>query len=143
MLQPFDFLDPISRAASVPVYSPWRSYLGYGTVGGVVDDPVAGATKAAEIVLRVARGARPEDIPADRVPKIPTFDARQLTRWGISEARLPAGSVVLFREPTLWTRYRSYIIGIGAVLATQTLLIGGLLVQRARRRRVESRAARE
>ena len=138
VLQPLDFLDPISRVASVPVYSPWRSYLGTGTVGGVVDDPVAGATKTAEIVLRVAQGARPEDIPPDYVPKIPTFDARQLSRWGISEARLPAGSVVLFREPTFWTRYRPYIIGTGGVLAIQTLLIAALLVQRARRRRVEA-----
>ncbi len=138
VLQPFDFLEPISRAASVPVYSPWRSYLGSGTVGGAVDDPVAGATKAAEIVLRVARGARPGEIPPDRVPKIPTFDARQLARWGISENKLPAGSVVLFREPTFWARYRGYIIGTGVVLAIQTLLIAGLLVQRARRRQVEA-----
>jgi PAS domain S-box-containing protein len=138
VLQPYDFLDPVSRAAQVPVYSPWRSYVGSGTVGGVVDDPVAGATKAAEIVLRVARGARPEDIPPDRVPKIPTFDARQLSRWGISEASLPADSVVLFREPTLWTRYRPYIIGTGVVLTIQTMLIAGLLVQRAQRRRVEA-----
>ena len=138
VLQPFDFLDPIARAASVPVYSPWRSYLGSGTVGGVVDDPVAGATKAAEIVLRVARGARPGEIPPDRVPKIPTFDARQLARWGVSEDTLPAGSVVLFREPTFWARYRRYIIGTGVVLAIQTLLIAGLLVQRARRRQVEA-----
>jgi two-component system sensor kinase FixL len=137
-LQPFDFLDPISRAASVPIYAPWRSHVGSGSVGGIVDNPVAGATKAAQLVLRVARGARPEDVPLERVPKSPLFDARQLTRFGISESRLPAGSVVLFREPTIWTRYRSYIIGTGVVVALQTLLIAGLLVQRARRRRVEA-----
>jgi PAS domain S-box-containing protein len=137
-LQPFDFLDSVSRAASVPVYAPWRSHIGAGSVGGLVDDPVAGATKAAEIVVRVALGGHPEDIPPDYVPRIPTFDARQLARWGISEASLPAGSVVLFREPTLWTRYQNYIIGVGAVLVTQTLLIAGLLFQRARRRRVEA-----
>jgi PAS domain S-box-containing protein len=138
VLQPFDFLDPISRAATVPIYSPWRSYLGSGTVGGLVDDPVAGATKAAEIVLRVARGARPGEIPPDRVPKTPLFDARQLARWGITEDKLPAGNVVLFREPTFWARYRGYIIGTGVVVAIQTLLIAGLLVQRARRRQVEA-----
>ena len=138
VLQPFDFLDPVSRAAPVPVYSPWRSYVGSGTVGGIVDDPLAGATKAAEIVLRVARGARPEDIPPERVPKTPMFDARQLARWGISENKLPAGSVVVFREPTLWTRYRPYIIGTGVVVVVQTMLIAALLVQRAQRRRVEA-----
>lgn len=138
LLQPFDFLAPISVAATVPIYAPWRSYVGSGNVGGIVDDPIAGATKAAQIVLRVARGARPEDVPTDRVPTSPLFDARQLTRFGISESSLPAGSVVLFREPTLWTRYRSYIIATGVLLALQTLLIAGLLVQRARRRRIEA-----
>ena len=138
VLQQIDFLDLISRAASVPVYSPWRSLIGFGTTGGVVDDPVAGATRTAQIVLRVARGARAEDIPVDHIPKVPTFDARQLARWGISEDRLPAGSVVLFREPTLWSQYRHYIIGTGVLVVLQTLLISGLLVQRARRRRVEN-----
>lgn len=107
VMEQADYLDLVSRAASVPVYGPWRSLLGNGSVGGVVDDVEAGATKAAEIVLRVARGTRPEDIPPDRTSRVPTFDARQLNRWGISEDRLPAGSVVLFREPTIWSEYRN------------------------------------
>jgi two-component system, LuxR family, sensor kinase FixL len=138
VLRQADYLDLVSRSAPVPVYGPWRSLLGYGSVGGVVDDLEAGATKAADIVLRVAMGTRPQDIPPDRTPRIPTFDARQLTRWGIREARLPQGSVVLFREPTIWRQYRQYIVGTGVVLGVQTLLIAGLLVQRARRRRVEN-----
>jgi PAS domain S-box-containing protein len=137
VLAPGDFLELVSRSASAPVYSPWKSLLGHGTTGGIVDDPEAGATKAAEMVLRIARGARPQDIPAVHVPTTPTFDARQLARWGISEAELPAGSVVLFREPTVWSQYRSYIIATAAALAAQTILIAALLVQRARRRRVE------
>src|SRR5262249_26241654 len=50
---------------------------------------------------------------------------------------LPPGSVVLFREPTLWSQYRNYVMGTGFVLAAQTLLIYTLLLQRARRRRME------
>jgi PAS domain S-box-containing protein len=138
VLQQSDFLDLVSRAAPVPVYGPFRSLLGYGIVGGVLDDPEAGATKAAEIVLRVAEGARPQDIPPDRTPRVPTFDSRQLVRWGIDEDRLPPGSVVLFREPTIWSEYRSYIIATAVVLGVQTMLIGGLLVQRTRRRRAEN-----
>jgi two-component system sensor kinase FixL len=137
-LQQADYVDLVSRSASVPVYGPWRSLVGNGSTGGVVDDPVAGATKAAEIVVRIARGARPQDIPAARVPKVPTFDSRQLKRWGISEAKLPPGSVVLFREPTLWSEYRRYLLATGVVFAVQTLLIAGLLVQRSKRRRVEN-----
>ena len=137
VLQQSDYVDLVSRSAHVPLYGPWRSLLGYGSVGGVVDDREAGAAKAAAIVLRVARGARPQDVPPDHTPRIPSFDARQLKRWGISESRLPAGSVVLFREPTIWNEYRSYIVWTGVVLVVQSMLIGGLLVQRVRRRRAE------
>ncbi len=138
VLYPTDFLDLISRSASVPVYSPWRSHLGFGSVGGDVDDVAAGATTAAEILLRVARGTPPQDIPYADLPKIPTFDARQLARWGISDDRLPEGSVVLFRQPSIWHEYRGYIATALLVLLAQTALIGGLLVQRARRRRAEA-----
>ena len=34
-------------------------------------------------------------------------DWRQLQRWGISEARVPAGAVVRFREPSVWDRYQA------------------------------------
>jgi PAS domain S-box-containing protein len=137
-LAPGDVLDAVSRAAPVPVYCAWRSLLGNGSVGGIVDDPVAGARKAAEIAVRVARGARPQDIPTDSTPRVPTFDARQLARWGIPERALPAGSVVLFKEPTLWSEYKHYVIGAAVALALQTLMIGMLLAQRSRRRRVEA-----
>jgi signal transduction histidine kinase len=137
-MEPGDVLQAISRASTAPVYCPYRSLLGYGSIGGVVDDPVVGARKAAAIAARVARGARPEDVPIDFTPRVPMFDARQLARWGISESRLPSGSVILFREPTIWNEYRYYVIGTLALVAFQALLIGRLLVQRTRRRSAEA-----
>ena len=67
----------------------------------------------------------------------PQFDWRELQRWGISEARLPAGSVVLFRQPSVWVQYRSYIVGAALLVVLQSALIAGLVVQRTRRRRTE------
>jgi len=64
-------------------------------------------------------------------------DWRQLQRWGISRSRVPAGTLILFREPGVWGRYRTYIIGVLVLLLTQSALITGLLVQVARRRRAE------
>jgi formate hydrogenlyase transcriptional activator len=58
------------------------------------------------------------------------FDWRQLERWGIDETKLPAGSAVLFREKTLWSEHRGKVLGGIAVLLTQALLIGTLLVER-------------
>ena len=64
-------------------------------------------------------------------------DWRQLRRWGIDEARVPAGTVIRFREPTVWDRYRGYILAALALLMVQSGLIAGLLIQRARRRHAE------
>ena len=69
------------------------------------------------------------------------FDDRQLKRWGIDRRLLPPGSAVLFHEPSLWERYRGYVIGVVSVVLIQGGLIGALLVQRAQRRRAQQRLA--
>jgi hypothetical protein len=33
-----------------------------------------------------------------------------MQRWGLNERNLPAGSIVLNREPTFWEGYRRYIV---------------------------------
>jgi len=70
------------------------------------------------------------------------FDWRQLRRWGIDESRLPAGSIVRFREVSVWEQYRIYILAATIALGLQSALITGLMIQGARRRRTE-RALRE
>jgi len=64
-----------------------------------------------------------------------------MQRWGISEARLPPGSTILFREPTAWEKYRWQMVLLAIVLLAQTALIAGLLNERRRRlvAEVESR----
>jgi PAS domain S-box-containing protein len=65
------------------------------------------------------------------------FDARQLNRWGISERRLPSGSVVRFREPTLWSEHKWSIAGVAGLVLVQGLLIGALVAERRRRQRAQ------
>jgi signal transduction histidine kinase len=67
----------------------------------------------------------------------PTYDWRELRRWQISESRLPPGSVVLFRQPTAWQRYRWHVVGALAIIVAQAMLILALLFQRRRRQRAE------
>jgi len=71
------------------------------------------------------------------------FDARQLTRWGIPEERLPAGSQVRFRGPNIWRDHAGLIVGGIAFLLVQSALIGGLLVERRRRLRAELESRRQ
>jgi C4-dicarboxylate-specific signal transduction histidine kinase len=63
-----------------------------------------------------------------------------LQRWGISESRLPSGSKVYFRDPTLWEQYQWQIMLIASVVLMQATLIVWLLYEYRRRRIAEAQA---
>ena len=50
---------------------------------------------------------------------------------------MPQGTRVLFKEPSVWDRYKVYILGAAACCWRRSLLIAGLLLQRRRRRQAE------
>jgi signal transduction histidine kinase len=132
-------LDQVAAVANVPTYV-WLDTSGrHGSVGGSVLSVERLAGAFANVALRVLNGESPESIPVREIDaNVAQFDWRQLRRWGISESRLPAGSLIRFREPSLWDQYKFYAVGATSVLVLQTALIAGLLVQRTRRRRVEA-----
>src|SRR5262249_22218436 len=98
-------------------------------------------TRAAEISLKIANGTRARDIAVENAPTVPMFDWRQLQRWGISENKLPPGSIIRFKELTFWQQYKWRIIGVVSVILFQALLIAGLLVERDRRWRATRQLA--
>jgi len=75
--------------------------------------------------------------PVELIANMFVADWRQLRRWGLSEARLPQGTEVVFREPTLWQRYRMVVLLTLAVIGAESLLIGSLLAERRRRKRAQ------
>jgi signal transduction histidine kinase len=135
-----DYLDRISAVANAPTYSWVDSAMGHGVVGGSLRSLEAQIEAVAVLALRVLSGE-----PANRIPiqlaslNVRQVDWRQLRRWGISENRVPPGATLLFREPTVWERYRRYIVGGSAVLLIQAVLIVGLLAERRMRRLGEVR----
>jgi signal transduction histidine kinase len=62
---------------------------------------------------------------------------RQLRRWGIREDRLPPGTIVRDKEPSIWDLYKWHIIGVVSLCIIEAVLIAGLLIHRAQRRRAE------
>jgi signal transduction histidine kinase len=137
---PLDYLERIAAVANAPVYCWVNSAMDRGIVGGSLKDQVAQMRALGELALRVLRGKRPDDIPvSSRDLNVSQVDWRQLQRWGIREARVPAGTLIRFREPSVWQRYRAYILGSVAIVLAQTSLIAGLLVQMKRRRQAEAR----
>ena len=133
----------IADAANRPLFGLFRHYFGCGVIGGPLTDfNEVGRLIARQSLKRLATGAVPTvAIPvASYAPLV--FDARQLTRWGIPENQLPAGSTVLFRPPSLWRDYRREVIGALAVGALQTVLIVVILLER-RRRTLAQRALKD
>ena len=135
---PHDVAERVAAAANAPVYGFVDQFLGRGIVGGHLYSLDAHGEEAANLALRILAGTAPAQLPLVEPRASRTmFDWRQLQRWGLSERDLPAGAIVRFREPSLWSEYRLYVIGAVTLFALQALMIGSLLLQRARRRRAE------
>lgn len=127
-------LAQIAQKANVPIYSFKDTDMGKGVLGGMVLSYDKMFELTVPVALRVLQGEKPEAIPVTEIfPSVNLFDWRQLQRFGLSEATLPAGSLVQFREPTLWEHYKWRITGAFAVILLQALLIGILLLERNRR----------
>jgi C4-dicarboxylate-specific signal transduction histidine kinase len=95
------------------------------------------------LALRVLRGESADSIPtASPDLSVSQVDWRQLRRWGISESRLPAGTIVRFRGPSLWRDFRREVLIGLAGLAIQSFLILGLLYHRRARQRAEVESRR-
>ena len=137
---PHEALVLLSNVSRVPIYAVTPNMLGRGAVGGRFLDFASHGVTAAQLALRILSGERlgPSDIVEADNPYL--FDWHQLRRWGIDESRLPAGSVVRFREASVWDLYKSHIIAAVVLIVTQSALIAMLLVQRARRQRAEDQA---
>jgi len=126
-------LAAVTRASAAPVYGIYDSQLGHGIVGGRLLPVSAMAAEASGAALRLLAGEPARDIavaPTGLGP--PTFDSRELVRFGIAEDQLPPGSIVLFREPTMWARHRGAILAALALLLAQSALIAWLYASRRR-----------
>ena len=128
----------LRQSANAPVFGYFASALGNGIVGGRLYQDAELGVQTGRAAALLLRGAKPAWAPRLLIGEpTPTYDSRELRRWGISEARLPAGSVVLFRQPTTWQRQWRWITAVAAFLLLQTGLIAVLLVNRAKRREAE------
>jgi len=139
-----DALQQLRAVANAPINGLYQNQLGLGLVGGRLYQAEEEGAEAARVAIRVLRGEPISKFP----PRIigteqhPRYDWRELQRWRIPEARLPAGSIVEFRQPAVWERYRWWIAGAVAIGLLQAGLIVQLGSNLVKRRRVE-RALRE
>ncbi len=133
-----EVVPDLAAVANRPMFTTHDSLLGLGVVGGSLTDYGMIGRQTGQFPAELLAGAPLPEAPvkATGVNRL-LFDWRELQRWGIDERRLPAGSRVRYRSPSVWDQYRwPIIIGLSLVVA-QGVLIAALLVQRAKRARVQ------
>jgi PAS domain S-box-containing protein len=132
----------VAGAANAPVFSFFDVFLNHGEVGGYLSNLGEQGKVAGGIALRILKGEKPQDIPMAKGVNTYMFDWRAIKRWGLKETEIPAGSIVINRQYTIWQLYKWYVVGGICLIILQALMIFGLLWQRAERLKSE-KAVRE
>ena len=131
-------LERLHAVANAPIFSYDESFFGNGIVGGPLLTVADTSRLTATVAVRILKGEKAGDIKVSPVEfSPPRFDWGQMQRWGISEKNLPPGSEILFRDPTVWERYRAHIFTVAAAILIQAALIFWLLYEHWRRQRAE------
>lgn len=135
---PQEAITEIAEVANRPIVVDVDDRIGRGGTGGYVVRPELMGQEAGALVRRVLAGEDASTIPmAASNTFAPMWDWNQLQRWGVSEARLPAGSQMRFRAPTMVEQYFWRIALIGLAFVLQSVLIVALISEDRRRRRAE------
>ncbi len=105
-------LKRLHAVANAPIFSYTDAFFGQEIVGGPHVPVLEAGRQVAAVAVRILSGENPATI---KVPPVgmgtPKFDWREMQRWGISESRLPSGSEIYFRSPTMWEQHRYSMLG--------------------------------
>ena len=141
-ITPQEVVSQLAEASAVPVFGLYDTPIGSGVLGGVMAPVEEQGKKAGSIAAQILNGKSPAEFSFSGTGDNPTlFDSLQLQRWNINDSQLPDDAQIMFRQQTLWGRYSYYFLVVMVALVFQTLLIGGLWVNRKQRIRAESALA--
>ena len=135
---PREVLHAISTASPAPVYGLFETYVGFGIAAGNMEFYEDRGRLVGQLVRDAIAGRPPA--PGRAVSSVPSrcvADARALQRWSLDVRRLPEGCDIRFADHPYWREHFRELVAILAVVVTQSLLIGALLIQRRRRHAAE------
>jgi PAS domain S-box-containing protein len=126
-------------AGEVPTYCVFSAFcMGRGAIGAFYSENAEQTAQTAYLVSRLFEGEKAENIPVLHDSGAhPVVDWRELGRWNIAERAVPAGSLVLFRQPSPWQRVQNYVLGGAALLIIEGFLIFYLLRQTSNKKKAE------
>jgi PAS domain S-box-containing protein len=136
--RPVDVLESLRAVSPAPIYGLASSNLGHGIVGGSLLDLERHGRDMGLQAARLMAGDRPGPVTT---PSLMAMDWREMQRFGIDQAALPAGLLIANRQLSFWERdRRGFAIG-ALVVSVETALIVAL-VRVVRRRRDAQRLLR-
>ncbi|MBI4798063.1 MAG: PAS domain S-box protein [Desulfarculus sp.] len=136
---PRDAAIALTRRANAPVFGVYDEITPLLVGGSMISYGAEGA-RAAKMALDILAGKTPLNEPLTTAPILtaPSFNWRQLERWGVSGRALPPGSIVINRPPSIWDDYQEEVVGGVMLFLLQAGMILALLAMRRRSRRAEA-----
>jgi len=119
-------LPMITAASNGPDFGMADTYIGHGIVGGYVRTSGKQGNITAQIVSELLEGKQAQELPIETLPGEYMFDWKELQKWHIPESSLPSGSVILFREPSLWERTKWAWVSAFLTILGLSILVGYL-----------------
>ncbi|MDI4658405.1 sensor histidine kinase [Xanthobacter autotrophicus] len=136
---PAEAVRLIAQASRAPVYGPFVTFIGTGAVGGWMTSFEAMGREGGSIANRLLAGQAPSALRLPQVmPVALHVDWRQIERWGIDPAAVPADAIIQFRSPGFWQTYSRETMAVALAFLLQSLLLTALLLERNRRRSAQS-----
>jgi signal transduction histidine kinase len=136
-----DAARDLCRVSKAPIYGFTKHFLEAGTVGGALFDFAMNGQKAADLSLKVLRGHWVPIGSSELEMKNPlVISWTALKKWHLPESNVPAEAIITNKTPTLWETHRILILATAFIVALQTALISGFIVERLWRQRAEEEA---
>ena len=89
-------IERISEATSIPLYAPWKFYLGKGIIGGKMIDGYDHGKLAAKLGAEILEKRKiPREIPIKPGPSHFHFDYKQLKHFNIALTDLPEDAAII------------------------------------------------
>jgi signal transduction histidine kinase len=128
----------VAAVSNVPVYGPFDTLLDHCIVGGRIFSIEDAARATGLLGLAILRGQVSPDAPFEEdIGDKTVVDERVLDRWKIPESLVPAGVIIVNREPSAWHKYGPYVIVFGCLALLESVFILILLIERERRRHAD------
>ncbi len=134
-----EFAQDVSEAANVPLFQLYKMNYGTGALGGSLVNGALQGRKAAETVLQILSGARP-----DNMGVIVTsagekhLDFRQMERFHIPLSGVPDDVTIDYRPISFYEENRQMVWSVVSVIAGLLAVIYILLLNIRRRERAEA-----